>query len=260
MPAIGLGTFQANEEECYEAVLKALEIGYRHIDTAAIYKNEEAVGRAIADSGIDRSEIFITSKVWNDVTTFEGTLKAYEESITKLNTNYIDLYLIHWPKSYARNAEVWRAMEELQNNNKVRAIGISNFQIHHIEHLLETAAIVPMMNQVELHPHLPQYNLQEFCSEYGIALTAYGQFAKGNLDEDETLKEIAKKYNKSVRQVMIKWVNQRMIFTIPKSVNEVRIRENFKGLEFELDKDDMFKIKKLNCARRYYPDPDNIYF
>lgn len=260
MPAIGLGTYLSKDEDVYNAVKYALELGYRHIDTAAIYDNEAEIGKAIADSDVKREEIFITSKLWNSVKTYEDVFVAFQESIDKLQTTYLDLYLIHWPKSYERNAEVWRAMEELCNDGKVKAIGVSNFQMHHIEHLLETADIVPMMNQVEIHPHLPQYFLQEQCAELGIALTAYGQFAKGHLNDDETLKAIAKKYNKSVHQVMVKWINQRQIFTIPKSISEIRIRENFKGLEFELDKDDMFKIKKLNTARRYYPDPDNIPF
>ncbi|MGL5021411.1 MAG: aldo/keto reductase [Mycoplasmatales bacterium] len=260
MPSIGLGTFLSTPEEVTSAVIDAIEIGYRHIDTAAIYKNEEAIGNGIKQSGITRSELFITTKVWNDVDSKEGVFKAFEESCQKLQVDYIDLYLIHWPKDKKRNAIVWETMEELLDSGKVKAIGVSNFQIHHLIDLLETAEVIPMMNQVELHPHLQQHNLQSFCADQGIALTSYGPFAKGNLVDNEVLVKIAKKHDKNIYQVILRWLYQRGIFAIPKSITKERIISNFMVNDFKLSQNEMDQIRKLNNAKRYYADPDNIDF
>ncbi len=259
LPKIGLGTFKSKDNECYQAVLDALEIGYRHIDTASIYGNEEEVGRAIKDSPVLRSEIFITSKIWNDVTTKEGTIAAFEASREKLQVEYIDMMLIHWPKGKERNAKVWEGLEELEEKGLVRAIGISNFQIHHIEDLLETAKIVPMLNQVECHPHLKQFNLQSYMEEQGIAMMAYGQFAQGHIDDEEVLK-LAKKHDKTKEQIILRYLTQRQIFVIPKSVNKDRIEANFDIEDFKLTMPEMNQINGIVKANRYYADPDNILF
>lgn len=260
MPSIGLGTYLSTPEEVVDAVADAIAIGYRHIDTASIYRNEEAVGEGIKKSGITRSEIFITTKVWNNVTTEEETIAAFEESCSKLGVDYIDLYLIHWPGTKERNADVWRGLEKLLEEKKVLAIGASNFQIHHLNDLLETAEVVPMMNQVEVHPLLQQRVLQDFCANEGIALTSYGPFARGHLDDNEVLLKIGKKYDKTINQVILRWLYQRGIFAIPKSVTKSRIESNFMVNDFKLSMDDMEKIKELNSARRLYADPDNISF
>lgn len=259
MPGIGLGTFKATKNEVYDAVLYALKAGYKHIDTAAIYNNEEEIGRAIREAKVLRSELFITTKIWNDVETKEETFAAFEASLSRLGVDYIDLLLIHWPKSKARNAAVWEALEELEKNGKVRAIGVSNFQIHHLEDLFETATIMPMINQVECHPHLKQLNLQQYLEDRGIAMEAYGQFAKGNID-DEVILKIAKKHDRTKEQIILRYLLQRNIFVIPKSVNEERIISNLNVNDFKLTMDEVNQINSINKAIRYYSDPDNIIF
>lgn len=261
MPSIGLGTFlNTQEDEVISSVKYALSCGYRHIDTASIYKNESLIANAIELSEIPRNELFITTKIWNDVTTYEKTIKAFERSLQNLKTDYIDLVLIHWPKDKKRNAEVYRALEFLLEKGSVRLIGVSNFMIHHIQDLLETAQVVPMMNQVELHPFLQQNELKKYCDENQIALTSYGPFAKGDVFKNETLSEIAKKHKCSISQVVISWANQRNIFMIPKSVNNDRIKQNFESSNVNLDENDMSQIRKLNDGYRRYPSPDNIDF
>ncbi len=259
MPGIGLGTFKSEGNEVYNAVLDALKIGYKHIDTAAIYGNEIEIGKAIKDSKVLRSDIFVTTKIWNDVTTKEETINAFNESLEKLDMEYVDLLLIHWPKSKERNAQVWEALEQLEKEGRARAIGVSNFQIHHIEDLLETANVVPMINQVECHPHLKQINLQNYMEEKGIAMEAYGQFAKGNIN-DEVILKLAKKHNKTKEQIILRYLLQRNIFVIPKSVNKSRIEANINVNDFKLSMDEVNSINAINNATRYYPDPDNIGF
>ncbi len=259
VPAIGLGTFLSKENDCYNAVINAIKCGYRHIDTAAIYQNEEEVGRAIKDSKVLRSEMFITTKIWNDVKTKEDTFKAFEESLNRLQVDYIDLVLIHWPKDDVRNAQVWEALEELEAKGNILAIGVSNFQIHHLEALLETANVVPMINQVECHPHLKQIKLQEYMQDKGIAMMAYGQFGQGNID-DEVLHKLAKKHDKTLHQIILRYLIQRNIFVIPKSVTPERIASNFEIFDFKLTMDEMNMINDIKMAKRYYDDPDNIYY
>ncbi|HEY8435615.1 MAG TPA: aldo/keto reductase [Haloplasmataceae bacterium] len=259
MPVIGLGTFLASGEEVYRAVRVALEVGYRHIDTAKIYHNEEEVGRAIKDSGIPREEIFVTSKVWTTDMGYRQTKKAFHESLERLQLDYLDLYLIHWPKTYQLNRETWKAMEELYYEGKVRAIGLSNFNIHHIEDLLKVATVIPAANQVELHPGLQQHPLQEYCMGKGIYLISHSPLARGKVFQMEKLKEIADKYNKSVVNVVVRWGIQRKIFMIPKSVTPERIRDNFQVFDFSLTEEDIEAIYELHDGKRISTDPDNMY-
>lgn len=263
IPAIGLGTFRAKDAEAYEAVLHALKVGYRHIDTAAIYQNEEDVGKAIKDSGVPREEIFVTSKLWPTELGFLSTKKAFFKTLERLGLDYLDLYLIHWPGSYEKNADAYQAMEELYDEGYIRAIGVSNFSFHHLEHLFETARIMPQVNQVETHLRLQNHKLQDFCMKHGIYLEAYAPLMSHfvhELLEEEALQEVAKKHQKTAGQVALKYLYDRDIIIIPKSSNPKRIEENLAIDDFILDDDDLLKLAKLQKARKYFPDPDNFNF
>jgi len=263
MPVIGLGTFRSKEEDAYNAVLTAIETGYRHIDTAAAYKNEEAVGRAIKDSKVKREELFITTKLWNTDQGYETTIKAFNDSLKKLGLEYVDLYLIHWFKGYKNSLDTWKAFETLYKMGKVKAIGVSNYNVHHLQHLLDNAEIKPMVNQVETHIELQNQFLQDFCLKNGIQLEAYAPLMSHNIKdllENETMQKIAKKYNKTVPQIAIKWLTERDIVVIPKSVNPKRIKENFDIFDFSLTEEDMNEISKLNRGRKMFPEFDNVMF
>lgn len=261
MPKVGLGTFLAKDgDETYTAVLEALRAGYRHIDTAAIYRNEESVGRAIKDSGVLREEIFVTTKLWSNAQGYESAKNAFDESLRKLQLDYVDLYLIHWPKTYELARESWIAMEELYFEGKVRSIGVSNFNIHHLEDLLSIATIIPSVNQVELHPGLQHHKLQQYCEGHGIYLVSHTPLMKGQVFEMDELKSLANKHNKSIVNIVVRWGLQRNIFMIPKSVTPERIKENYDVFDFELSEEDMQIIRKLNKGRRILPDPDNVDF
>ncbi|QWB99894.1 aldo/keto reductase [Mycoplasmatota bacterium] len=263
MPIIGLGTFRSKEEDAYNAVLTALKAGYRHIDTAAIYGNEEAVGKAIKDSGIKRKDIFVTTKLWNTEQGYQTTIKAFNESLQKLGLDYVDLYLIHWFKGYENSIDTWKAFETLYDMGKVKAIGVSNYNVHHLEHLIANAKIKPMVNQVETHIHLQNEFLQDFCKKHSIQLEAYAPLMSHHIEEllsNETMKEIAKKHNKSIAQIAIKWLTEREIVVIPKSVTPKRIKENFDIFDFSLDDEDMKKIKGLNRGNKYFTEFDNVPF
>jgi len=263
MPIVGLGTFRSAPEEAYEAVKAAIEAGYRHIDTAAIYGNEEAVGKAIKDSDVPRSELFITTKVWNTEQGYDKTLNACEDSLTRLGLEYIDLYLIHWFKGYENSLSTYKALEELYRQGKVRAIGVSNYNVHHLQHLLDNVNIKPMVNQVETHVYLQNHFLHEFCKNNGIQLEAYAPLMSKSIDEllnNETLLHIAKKHNKSVIQVNLRWFVERGIVVIPKSVTAKRIQANYDIFDFELDKEDMDAIRKLNRGKKFFPEFDNVEF
>lgn len=264
MPWFGLGVFKVQEgEEVVQAVKAAIKNGYRSIDTAAVYKNEEGVGQAIKEAleenGLKREDLFITSKVWNSDQGYETTLEAYETSLKKLNLDYLDLYLVHWPVK-GKYKETWRALETLYKDGRVKAIGVSNFHIHHLEDVLKDAEIKPMVNQVEYHPQLAQRDIRAFCREQGIQLEAWSPLAQGQLLDNETLKEIAAKYNKSVAQVILRWDLHNEVVTIPKSIKEHRIIENASIFDFELSQADMEKINGLNEDKRVGPDPDNFNF
>ncbi|WP_141502893.1 aldo/keto reductase [Paenibacillus luteus] len=264
MPWFGLGVFKVEEgEELEQAVASAIKNGYRSIDTAAIYGNEAGVGRGIKlglqQAGISREQLFVTSKVWNADLGYEETLAAYKASLDKLGLDYLDLYLIHWPVE-GKFAEAWRALETIYKEEKVRAIGISNFQVHHIEHLMKTAKIKPMINQVEYHPRLTQEELRAYCAQNGIQLEAWSPLMQGQLLDHPLLREIADSYNKSVAQVILRWDLQNGVVTIPKSTKETRIIANADVFDFELSAEDMARISGLNENHRVGPDPDNFDF
>ena len=261
MPKLGLGTFlMADGESAYDSVKTALEVGYRHIDTAQMYQNEKSVGDAIKDSGIPRKEIFITTKQRGH-STLENMQKAFNASLEKLQTDYVDLFLIHWPNHDKKiNQATWAFFESLYEQKKVRAIGVSNFQRHHLNDLMETAKIKPMVNQVELHPGLSQMPLQAYLEEEGIAIESYGPFMKGGIFEGiwkETLEKIALKHHASIPQVVIAWGLARDIIMIPKSVTPIRIEENFKSKDVLLSISEVEEISALNRGKRVYTDPDN---
>ncbi|ABO66160.1 aldo/keto reductase [Geobacillus thermodenitrificans] len=264
MPWFGIGVFKVEEgPELVNAVKTAIKHGYRSIDTAAIYGNEVGVGQGIREgmkeTGISREELFVTSKVWNTDLGYESTIAAYETSLTKLGLEYLDLYLIHWPVE-GKYKDAWRALETLYKEGRVKAIGVSNFQIHHLEDLMKDAEIKPMVNQVEYHPRLTQKELQSFCQEHGIQLEAWSPLMQGQLLNNEVLQEIANKYNKSVAQVILRWDLQNGVVTIPKTTKEHRIVENASVFDFELTEEDMKKIDGLNQNHRVGPDPDNFDF
>ncbi|MCE4047871.1 aldo/keto reductase [Bacillus sp. Au-Bac7] len=260
MPRFGLGVFKVEEgQEVIDSVKSAIKAGYISIDTAAVYKNEEGVGQGIKESGANREDLFITTKVWNADQGYESTLAAFETSIQKLGLDYIDLYLVHWPVK-GKYKETWKALEKLYKDGKVKAIGVSNFHQHHLEDLLEEAEIVPMVNQIELHPLLSQVELRDFCKEKGIVVEAWSPLAQGKLLDNPVLVEIAGKYNKSTAQIILRWDLQNDIVTIPKSIKEHRIIENADIFDFELTNEDIDKINALNKNERVGPDPDNFNF
>ncbi|PAL11954.1 aldo/keto reductase [Peribacillus simplex] len=264
MPWFGLGVFKVEEgPELVNAVKVAIKHGYRSIDTAAIYENEEGVGQGIREglkeAGISREDLFVTSKVWNADLGYESAIAAYEKSLQKLGLEYLDLYLIHWPVE-GKYKEAWRALETLYKEGKVKAIGVSNFQIHHLKDLMEDAEVKPMVNQVECHPRLTQKEVQAFCKEQGIQLEAWSPLMQGELLDNDVLQAIATKHGKSVAQVILRWDLQNGIVTIPKSTKEHRIVENSTVFDFELTAEEMNQIDGLNQNHRVGPDPDNFDF
>ncbi|MEH6986491.1 aldo/keto reductase [Cytobacillus firmus] len=260
MPRVGLGVFKVEkEEELITAVKAAIEIGYRSIDTAAIYGNEEWVGEAIRQSGCNREELFITSKVWNSDQGYEATLKAFNTSLEKMGLEYLDLYLIHWPVE-GKYTETWRALEDLYKEGKIKAIGVSNFQISHLENLLKAAEVKPMINQIELHPKLAQTELRAFAAKHNMHIEAWAPLMQGGLFENEVLTEMAKKHGKSIAQIVLRWHLQNGIIVIPKSTKPHRIEENAGLFDFELSQPDMELINSLDEHLRVGPDPDNFDF
>ncbi|CAM42661.1 prostaglandin f2-alpha synthase/D-arabinose dehydrogenase [Leishmania braziliensis MHOM/BR/75/M2904] len=268
MPQFGLGVWQSPAGEATENAVKwALQAGYRHIDTAAIYKNEESVGAGLRASGVPREEVFITTKLWNTEHGYESTLAAFEESRKRLGVQYIDLYLIHWPRGNAillkegkKYLDSWRAFEKLYAEKKVRAIGVSNFNIHHLEDVLAMCSVPPMVNQVELHPLNNQAELRAFCNAKGIKVEAWSPLGQGNLVTHPLLIAIGEKYKKTAAQVMLRWDIQHDLITIPKSVHKDRVEENANIFDFELSAEDMANIDALNSNVRYGPNPDEAQF
>lgn len=257
MPGFGLGVYKVEDgQTVVNSVKTAIKNGYRSIDTASFYDNEEGVGQGIKESGIPREEIFITSKVWNEEQGYESTLEAFERSLQKLNTDYLDLYLIHWPVK-GKYKDTWRAMEKLYKDGKVRAIGVSNFHVHHLEDLMKDSNIKPVIDQVEYHPHLTQLELQEFCEKENIQLEAWSPLKRGQLLDDPTLTEIAKTYEKSTAQVILRWNIENNVITIPKSITENRIIENADIFDFKLTEDEMEKINDLNINDRVGTNPES---
>jgi diketogulonate reductase-like aldo/keto reductase len=260
MPWLGFGVFKVQEgEEVVNSVKTALEVGYRSIDTAAIYRNEEGVGQAIVESNVPREELFVTTKVWNGDQGYEATLAAFETSLNKLGLDYLDLYLIHWPvPSKGLYVETWKALEKLYKDGRVRAIGVSNFNVNHLEDLLANCEIKPMVNQVEYHPVFNQKELRDFCKKNEIQLEAWSPLMQGGLLNDPVLVEIANKYNKSTAQVILRWDIQTGVVTIPKSIKPQRIADNADIFDFELTQEDLNQISTLNQNKRQFGDPEVI--
>lgn len=256
MPYFGLGVYKIEDgNDVINSVKTALKFGYRSIDTAALYENEEGVGQAIKDSGIPREEIFVTTKVWNTDHGYENTLKAFDKSIAKLGLEYVDLYLIHWPGK-DKFVDTWRALEKLYREGLVRAIGVSNFKPHHLQTLMEKSEEKPVINQVELHPYFQQKELREFCKKNDIVVEAWSPLARGQVLNDSVLNEIGKKYGKSPTQVTLRWHLQSDIVVIPKSVTPSRIKENADIFDFELTDEEMEQINQIDKNTRFFKDPD----
>lgn len=260
MPWLGFGVFKVKDgDEVVDAVKTAIQAGYRSIDTAKAYNNESGVAQGIRESGIAREDLFITTKVWNSDQGYESTLAAFEESMKRLELEYLDLYLIHWPVK-GKYKDTWRAMEKLHKEGRIRAIGVSNFQIHHLEDLMMDAAVKPAVNQVELHPLLTQTELRNYCSKHEIQIEAWSPLGQGNLMDHPLLQDIAAKYGKSPAQVILRWDLQNGIVTIPKSVTPERIRANTELYDFELTAEEIEQINGLNEDKRFGSDPDNFNF
>lgn len=246
MPRFGLGTFLSERGEAtHKAVLNALEAGYRHVDTAAIYGNEADVGAGLRESGIPRAEVFITTKVWNDDQGYDSTLRALDASLDRLELDYVDLYLIHWPVT-GKRAETWKALNYLYEQKRCRAIGVSNYTVRHLKELLADSPLVPMVNQFELHPFNARKELTDFCKETKVAVTSYSPLARGRKLADPKLAEIAFHYQKSPAQVAIRWVLQHGWIVIPKSVHRERILENAQVFDFDITPTDMAALDGLD--------------
>ncbi|WP_102349775.1 aldo/keto reductase [Bacillus sp. Marseille-P3661] len=260
MPWLGLGVYKVEDgAEVQSSVMTAIELGYRSIDTAALYKNEEGVGQAVKNSGIPREELFITSKVWNDAQGYESTLEAFEESRKKLALDYLDLFLIHWPVK-GKYIDTWRALEKLYNDGFIKAIGVSNFQVHHLKDLMTNSEIKPMVNQVEYHPRLTQKEVLSFCKENSIQTEAWGPLMRGKILDHPIIVELAEKYSKTPAQIVLRWDLEQGVVTIPKSVKRERIQENANIFDFKLSQEDVKRIDSLNKNERTGPDPDNFSF
>lgn len=264
MPMLGLGTFRVeNDDTCKEAVKHAIESGYRSIDTAKVYGNEEQVGQGIKEglesTGLNREDIFVTSKLFFEDFGRENVAQAYETSIQKLGLDYLDLYLVHWPgTNEAVMIDTWKGMEDLYKDNRVKNIGVSNFNPDHFEALLAQVSIKPVINQVEFHPYFTQEKLRKYLEAQNIYMESWSPFMNAQILNDETLNEIGKEVNKTAAQVIIKWNMQHNVVVIPKSVTSSRIEENIDVFDFELSADQMKRIDNLNKDQRIGPDPDTF--
>lgn len=263
IPGLGLGVFQIPNEETADVVKKGIINGYRLIDTAQIYGNEEGTGigikEGLAATGLSRSDLFVTSKVWNNHLSYEETITSFNESLKKLQLDYLDLFLIHWPGKDGFK-ENWQALEKLYLNGKIKAIGVSNFERHHLEELLDYAKVIPVINQIELHPKLAQKELRDFAKEHDIKIQAWSPLMQGKLLNHPVLDEIAQKYNKSTAQIILRWDIQQDILLVVKSVHEKRMKNNADVFDFELSAEDMEKINELNEGLRVGPNPDDFNF
>jgi diketogulonate reductase-like aldo/keto reductase len=260
MPWLGFGVFKIPDgPDVEQAVRCALECGYRSIDTASLYGNERGVGNAIRESGIPRGEIFLTTKVWNDDQRAKRIPAAFEESLKRLQTDYVDLYLVHWPVKGCY-PETWRAMEKIAQSGRAKAVGVSNFQIHHLEEILRDGALIPSVNQVEFHPFLRQPELLRFCEDHAIQVEAWSPLMQGRILAESAVQRMAEKYQKTPAQIVLRWDLQHEVVTIPKSTHPDRIRENARIFDFELAPEDMSRLDALDAGRRVGPDPDNFNF
>ncbi len=260
IPMLGLGTYRiTGEQEVLTAVKAAYETGYRHFDTADIYGNHRQLAKAFKTLQIPREEIFITSKIWNSDHGYNSTFSVYDRLLNELETDYLDLFLIHWPGFSYTFLDTWQAMIELWQKNRVRAIGVSNFFIKHLEILLKETSVAPAVNQIELHPYLVDWNLVKFCRQNNIAVESWAPILKGEIAKDITLKQIGEKYGKTAVQVTLRWHIQNDFIAIPKSANPQRIKENFDIWDFELSQEDMALIDRLNHGYRRGPNPDSFF-
>jgi 2,5-diketo-D-gluconate reductase A len=259
IPQLGFGVFQIEPEQTKEATLLAFRTGYRHIDTAEMYGNERQVGEALRESGLERGEVFITSKLNNGYHEYDAALQAFDTSLAVMALDYLDLFLIHWPLPKVGDyVQTWRAMEEMYRSGRVKAIGVSNFQAHHLRRLQDETEVVPAVNQIEVHPYLTQDELRAFDTEHGIATEAWSPIAQGLVLDDPVIERIAKEHNRTSAQVTLRWHIQRGDIVFPKSVTPSRIAENFAVFDFELDDGEMADITGLNRDERTGPDPDRF--
>jgi 2,5-diketo-D-gluconate reductase A len=256
IPQLGFGVFQIPPEETQEKVEEALGVGYRHIDTAAAYRNEAGVGAAIAATGVRREDVFVTTKLWNSEQGFDSTLRAFEQSVERLGTGNVDLYLIHWPlPSKDLFLDTWRAFERIQEEGGARSIGVSNFRVEDLERLEDEAERRPTVNQIELHPRLQQAELRAWHADHEVATEAWSPLAQGELLEDGTIETVAAHHDRTPAQVILRWHLQLGNVVIPKSSSPERIRENFEVFDFELSEDDMAALERLDAGERTGPDP-----
>ncbi|MGW1744627.1 aldo/keto reductase [Streptomyces sp. NPDC002092] len=260
MPQLGFGVWQVPDDEAERAVATALEAGYRSIDTAAIYGNEEGTGKAIAASGVPRDDIFLTTKLWNSDHGYDATLRAFDASLDKLDVDYVDLYLIHWPTPARDNyVDTYKAFEKLHADGRIRAIGVSNFEPEHLERLIAETSVIPAVDQIELHPHLQQHAAREYHAEQGIATEAWSPLGQGKgLLEVPAIVAIAQKHGRTPAQIVLRWHLQLGNIVIPKSVTPSRIKENIEVFDFSLDTEDLAAISALNEDRRLGPDPSTF--
>lgn len=270
IPCVGYGTFRTPADVAEQAVADAIEVGYRHIDTAAVYGNEEAVGKGIKDSGIDRHRLFVTSKLWNTERGYESTKKALDESLEKLGMDYLDLYLIHWPANQKQfgdraaeiNAETWRAMEDAYHEGKIRALGLSNFMPHHVIDLMKTAKVAPAVDQIEVHPGWPHTQEVKYLQDHNILVEAWGPLGGqgAKVLTNPTMEKLAAKYGKTTAQISLRWILQQGVLPLPKSVHSDRMVQNAQIFDFELSDEDMKTISELPNLGGQCKDPDEVDF
>lgn len=260
IPSIGYGTSMVTGIECIDIIKRAINVGYTHIDTASAYKNEKEIGQAIKESNIDRDKLFITSKVWKDSMGYENTLKSFNQTLKDLQLEYVDLFLVHWPKNNDKqlNIDTWKALEKLYKDGKAKSIGVSNFLKKHLEIILENSEIVPAVNQIEFHPGLIRKETIDFCKENNIVIEAWSPLGKGKMLNNETLINIAKKYNKSVAQICLKWCLQNDVIPLPKSESEERMKQNLDLFDFEISVEDMNIINNIKFFAGSTMDPNSF--
>ena len=259
IPQIGLGVWQASDDEARAAVRVALEEGYRHVDTASIYGNEKGVGEGLRDAGTTREQVFLTTKIWNDAHGFESATSALDASLERLNVDYVDLLLIHWPAPSQDNyVDTWRALINAQRSGKARSIGVSNFNADHLQKLINETGVAPVLNQIELHPFMQQEALRSAHESMGIATQSWSPLGQGSALSDPVILEIARKHGKTAAQVIIRWHMELGLIAIPKSITPSRIRENFNVFDFSLETSDLAAIVALNSGKRLGPDPSTF--